>query len=53
MICIIWLGSSGCTQIVTAPISVVGAVAETGIGIVGAAGGALADTVGGGKDGED
>jgi uncharacterized protein YceK len=44
---------SGCTQIVTAPISVAGSVVEAGFGMVGAAGGAVVDTVTGGDEEED
>jgi uncharacterized protein YceK len=46
-----WLG--GCTQVVTAPISVAGSVVEAGFGMVGAAGGAVVDTVTGGDDEEE
>ena len=46
-----WLG--GCTQVVTAPIAVTGAVAEAGINMVGAAGGAVVNTVTGGDDEEE
>jgi hypothetical protein len=47
----IWL--AGCTQIVTAPISVAGSVVEAGFGMVGAAGGAVVDTVTGGDEEEE
>jgi hypothetical protein len=43
---------TGCTQMVTTPIAVTGAVAEAGIHMVGAAGGAVVDTVTGGGDDE-
>jgi len=44
---------TGCTQVVTAPIAVTGAVAEAGIHMVGAAGGAVVDTVSGGSDNDE
>ena len=47
----VWLG--GCTQVVTAPISVAGSVVEAGFGMVGAAGGAVVDTVTGGDEEEE
>ncbi len=40
---------SGCTQIVTAPISVAGAVVSTTFDVAGAAGGAVVNTVTGGS----
>ncbi len=44
----------GCTSVVTAPIEVAGSVVGTGFHMVGAAGGAVVDTVtGGGSDGDD
>jgi len=46
-----WLG--GCTQVITAPISVAGSVVEAGFGMVGAAGGAVVDTVTGGDEEEE
>ena len=44
---------SGCTQIVTAPISLVGAVASTTLDVAGSAGGAVVNTVTGGNSDED
>ncbi len=44
---------SGCTSIVTAPISVASSVVEAGFGVVGAAGGAVVDTVTGGSNDEE
>ena len=45
---------SGCTQIVTAPISLAGAVVSTTLDVAGAAGGAVVNTVtGGSSDKED
>ncbi|MCB4743751.1 MAG: hypothetical protein LGB07_02345 [Sulfurovum sp.] len=35
----------GCTQLVTAPISIAGTVAKTTFGVAGAAGGMVVDTV--------
>jgi hypothetical protein len=43
---------TGCTQMVTTPNAVTSAVAEAGIHMVGAAGGAVVDTVTGGGDDE-
>jgi len=43
---------SGCTQIVTAPISVAGAVVSTSLDVAGAAGGAVVNTVTGGSSDE-
>ncbi len=52
-ILLLGIGVSGCTSIVTAPISVASSVVEAGFGVVGAAGGAVVDTVtGGGSDEE-
>ncbi|WP_148224954.1 hypothetical protein [Nitratifractor salsuginis] len=42
----------GCTSIVTAPIDVASSVVGAGFHMVGAAGGAVVDTVSGGKDEE-
>jgi uncharacterized protein YceK len=47
------LALSGCTQIITAPISVTSSVVEAGFNMVGAAGGAVVHTVTGGDDEED
>jgi len=47
------IGVSGCTSIVTAPISVASSVVEAGFGMVGAAGGAVVDTVTGGGNDEE
>ena len=44
---------SGCTQIVTAPIAVAGAVVSTTLDVAGAAGGAVVNTVTGGSSDED
>jgi uncharacterized protein YceK len=44
---------SGCTSIVTAPIDVASSVVGAGFHMVGAAGGAVVDTVTGGSDDED
>jgi uncharacterized protein YceK len=41
---------TGCTQIVTAPISVAGSVAGATIKVAGAAGGAVVNTVTGGSN---
>jgi len=46
----LWL--AGCTQVVTVPVSVAASVAETGLGMVAAAGGAVADTLTGGEETE-
>ena len=46
------LNLTACTSIVTAPIEVAGSVAEAGIGMVGAAGGAVVDIATGGDDDE-
>ncbi len=44
----------GCTSVVTAPIEVAGSVVGTGFHMVGAAGGAVVDTVtGGGSESEE
>ncbi len=43
---------SGCTQIVTAPISLAGTVATTTLDVAGAAGGAVVNTVTGGSSKE-
>lgn len=44
----------GCTSVVTAPIEVAGSVVGAGFHMVGAAGGAVVDTVtGGGSEGEE
>jgi len=47
---LVLLWGGGCTQVVTAPISVAGSVVETGFEMVGAAGGAVVDTVTGGDE---
>jgi len=44
---------SGCTTLVTAPISVVGTVVSTSFDIVGSAGGAIVHTVTGGNSDDD
>ncbi len=44
---------NGCTQIVTAPIAVAGKIATTTIDIAGSAGGAIVNTVTGGKSNKD
>jgi len=44
---------SGCTQVVTAPIKLAGAVVGTTLDVAGAAGGAVVNTVTGGSDGKD
>lgn len=44
---------SGCTQIVTAPISLAGSVVSTTIDVAGAAGGAVVNTVTGGSANKD
>jgi len=44
---------SGCTQVVTAPIKLAGAVVSTTFDVAGAAGGAVVNTVTGGSDDED
>jgi len=41
---------SGCTQIVTAPISLAGSAVSTTLDVVGSAGGAVVNTVTGGDD---
>ena len=41
---------SGCTQIVTAPISLAGKAVSTTLDVAGAAGGAVVNTVTGGSD---
>ncbi len=41
---------SGCTQIVTAPIKLVGQTASTTLDVAGSAGGAVVNTVTGGSD---
>jgi len=43
----------GCTQIVTAPISLAGAAVSTTLDIAGAAGGAVVNTVTGGSSDKD
>ncbi|NKQ40925.1 MAG: hypothetical protein HF962_05070 [Sulfurovum sp.] len=44
---------SGCTQIVTAPIKLAGAVVGTTLDVAGSAGGAVVNTVTGGSGDED
>jgi hypothetical protein len=44
---------TGCTQIVTAPVALVGKTVSTTFDIVGSAGGAVVDTVTGGSDDDD
>jgi uncharacterized protein YceK len=44
---------SGCTQIVTAPISLAGKAVSTTIDIAGSAGGAVVNTVTGGSDDDE
>jgi len=44
---------AGCTQVVTAPIKLAGAVVSTTFDVAGAAGGAVVNTVTGGSDDED
>jgi len=44
---------SGCTTLVTAPISVAGTVVSTSFDVVGSAGGAIVHTVTGGDDDDD
>jgi len=46
------LALTGCTQIVTAPISLAGSAVSTTFDVVGAAGGAVVSTVTGGSSGE-
>ncbi len=41
---------SGCTQIVTAPISLAGSAVSTTLDVAGSAGGAIVNTVTGGSD---
>ncbi len=41
---------SGCTQIVTAPVSLAGSAVSTTLDVAGAAGGAVVNTVTGGSD---
>ena len=41
---------SGCTQIVTAPVSLAGSVVSTTLDVAGSAGGAVVNTVTGGSD---
>ena len=43
----------GCTQVVTAPIKLAGAVVGTTLDVAGAAGGAVVNTVTGGSDDKD
>ncbi len=45
--------STGCTQIITAPISLAGAVVGTTLDVAGSAGGAVVNTVTGGSSSED
>jgi uncharacterized protein YceK len=47
------IAGSGCTQVVTAPIAVTSSVVEAGFNMVGAAGGAVVNTVTGGGDEEE
>jgi len=44
---------SGCTQVVTAPVKLAGAVVSTTFDVAGAAGGAVVNTVTGGSDDKD
>ena len=44
---------TGCTQVVTAPIRLAGTVVDTTFDVVGAAGGAIVNTVSGGNSDED
>ena len=44
---------SGCTQIVTAPISLAGKAVTTTLDVAGAAGGAVVNTLSGGSDDDD
>jgi len=44
---------SGCTQVVTAPVKLAGAVVSTTFDVAGAAGGAVVNTVTGGSSKED
>jgi len=44
---------SGCTQIVTAPVKLAGAVVSTSLNVAGAAGGAVVNTVTGGSSDKD
>ena len=44
---------SGCTQIVTAPISLAGKAVSTTLDVVGSAGGAVVNTVTGGSSDDD
>jgi uncharacterized protein YceK len=44
---------SGCTQIVTAPVSLAGKAVSTTLDIAGSAGGAVVNTVTGGDDDDD
>jgi len=44
----------GCTQVVTAPVKLAGAVVSTTLDVAGSAGGAVVNTVtGGGSDGDE
>ncbi len=44
---------SGCTQLITAPVKLAGAVVSTTFDVAGAAGGAVVNTVTGGSDKDD
>ena len=44
---------TGCTQVITAPISLAGAVASTTLDVAGSAGGAVVNTVTGGSSEDD